>query len=81
MILGLPWLEKHNPDVDWNMGKILIRGIGESGAEPSEDQPCFRKVAARWLQWRKWQKEGHLEHASDEIVAETFRQTATNTQR
>jgi hypothetical protein len=26
MILGLPWLEKHNPDVDWNTGEILIRG-------------------------------------------------------
>jgi hypothetical protein len=37
MILGLLWLEKHNPDVDWNMGKILIRGSTELGAEPSED--------------------------------------------
>jgi hypothetical protein len=60
-------LEKHNPDVDWNMGKILIRGSAELGAEFSEDQPCFRKVAATWLQGRKWQKEGRLEHASDEI--------------
>jgi hypothetical protein len=67
MILGLPWLEKHNPDVDWNMGEILIRGSAESGAEPSEDQPRFRKVAATRLQRRKWQKEGRLEHASDEI--------------
>jgi hypothetical protein len=67
MILGLPWLEKHNPDVHWNTGKILIRGSAESGAEPSEDQPRFRKVAAMRLQRRKWQKEGRLEHASDEI--------------
>jgi hypothetical protein len=49
------------------MGKILIRGSAELGAEPSEDQPRFQKVAATRLQWRKWQKEGHLEHASDEI--------------
>jgi hypothetical protein len=67
MILGLPWLKKHNPDVDWNTGKILIRGSAESGAEPSEDQTRFRKVAATRLQRRKWQKEGRLEHASDEI--------------
>jgi hypothetical protein len=67
MILGLLWLEKHNLDVDWNTGEILIRGSAESGTEPSEEQPCFRKVAATWLQQRKWQKEGRLEHASDEI--------------
>jgi hypothetical protein len=67
MILGLWWLKKHNPDVDWNTGKILIRGSAELGAEPSEDQPRFWKVAAMRLQQRKWQKEGHLEHTSDEI--------------
>jgi hypothetical protein len=49
MILGLLWLEKHNPDIDWNTGKILIRGSAESGAELSEDQTRFRKVAATWL--------------------------------
>jgi hypothetical protein len=37
------------------------------GAEPSEDQPRFQKVAATRLQRRKWQKEGRLEHASDEV--------------
>jgi hypothetical protein len=67
MILGLPWLKKHNLDIDWNMGEILIRRSAELGAEPSEDQPRFRKVAAMRLQRRKWQKEGRLEHASDEI--------------
>jgi hypothetical protein len=67
MILGLLWLEKHNPDVDWNTGEILIRGSAESGAEPSKDQPRFQKVAATRLQQRKWQKEGRLEHASDEV--------------
>jgi hypothetical protein len=67
MILGLLWLEKHNPDVDWNTGEILIRRSTESGAEPSEDQPHFWKVAATRLQRRKWQKEGRLKHASDEI--------------
>jgi hypothetical protein len=73
MILGLPWLKKHNPDVEWNTGKILIRGSTESGAEPREDQPCFRKVAATRLQWRKWQKEGRLERASNEIwIAASF---------
>jgi hypothetical protein len=35
--------------------------------EPSEDQPRFWKVAATRLHRRKWQKEGRLEHASDEI--------------
>jgi hypothetical protein len=67
MILRLPWLEKHNPDVDWNTGKILIRESAELGAEPSEDQIRFQKVAAMQLQRRKWQKEGRLKHASDEI--------------
>jgi hypothetical protein len=67
MILGLLWLEKHNPDVDWNTGKILIRGSAELGAEPSEDQPRFWKVATTRLHWRKWHKEGCLEHTPDEI--------------
>jgi hypothetical protein len=57
----------NNPDVDWNTGEILIRGSAELGAEPSDNQPCFRKVAATRLQRRKWQKEGRLEHASDEV--------------
>jgi hypothetical protein len=67
IILGLLWLEKHNPDINWNTGKILIRGSAELGTEPSEDQLHFWKVAAMRLQRRKWQKEGRLEHASDEI--------------
>jgi hypothetical protein len=33
MILGLLWLEKHNPDVDWSTGKILIRESAELGVE------------------------------------------------
>ena len=24
MILGLPWLRKHNPDIDWDSGEILL---------------------------------------------------------
>ena len=24
MILGLPWLRQHNPEIDWNMGKIKM---------------------------------------------------------
>jgi hypothetical protein len=43
------------------------------GTEPSEDQPRLRKVAATRLQRRKWQKEGRLEHTSDEIwIAASF---------
>jgi hypothetical protein len=73
MILRLPWLEKHNPDIDWNMGEILIRGSAELSTEPSEDQTHFRMVAAMQLQRRKWQKEGRLEHASGEIwIAASF---------
>jgi hypothetical protein len=67
MILGLLWLEKRNPDVDWSTGKILIRESAESRAEPSKNQARFQKVAATWLQQRKWQKEGRLKHASNKI--------------
>jgi hypothetical protein len=67
MILRLLWLEKHNPDVNWNTGKILIRGSAELSAKASGDQPRFQKVAATRLQQRKWQKEGRLKHASDKI--------------
>jgi hypothetical protein len=73
MILELLRLEEHNPDVNWNMGKILIRESAELGTEPSDDQLRFWKVAATQLQWRKWQKEGCLEHTSDEIwIAASF---------
>jgi hypothetical protein len=43
MILGLPWLKKHNPNVDWNTGKILIRESAELGVKLSEDQPVSRR--------------------------------------
>jgi hypothetical protein len=58
--------------VDWNIGEILIRGSAELGAEPSKHQPCFQQVATMQLQWRKWQKEGCLKHASDEIWIATY---------
>lgn len=37
IILGLPWLRKHNPDIDWTMGTLSING--ETLAELQGSQP------------------------------------------
>ena len=70
MILGLPWLQKHNPDIDWDSGEVLL-GSGqqsaESGANPWDENTRFRRVSATRLQRRQWWKEGKLESTSDEV--------------
>lgn len=36
VILGLPWLQKHNPSIDWNKGEIVFRNETYSpGRQPS----------------------------------------------
>ena len=29
IILGIPWLQKHNPDADWPTGKLVLQQHGE----------------------------------------------------
>jgi hypothetical protein len=49
MILGYPWLQAHNPDIDWKTGKISWRNNGEKSKE------LIKK-------WKKEQKQKRKEH-------------------
>lgn len=66
MILGLPWLRKINPQIDWTNGRVEVDTEGRS-AVPEEDLPPFEKIAANRRLRRHWQKHGVLEEATEEL--------------
>lgn len=61
MALGLPWLRKHNPNIDWSLGKITELRAGpnkgkilaRAGDVTSSDVPLI----SRYLKWSN-----HTEH-------------------
>ena len=65
LILGLPWLEKHNPPVDWNSGIQL----GKRAETPSEDGdvPPLQRISASRRLRREWKKSNLVEDCTDEI--------------
>ena len=67
LILGLPWLRKHNPSVDWEQGEILLDTREVQQEDTDEEYPSFQKVNATRRLRRQWQKEGKLENSSDEL--------------
>src|SRR6201995_5987368 len=68
VILGLPWLRKHNPSVNWEEGEVLLR-TGEVLEEDSEDKypSSFTEINASRRLWRHWLKKGRIEDATDEV--------------
>ena len=69
IILGLPWLRKHNPGIDWGSGKVHLgkdEGV-ESDAESQEEEPPFRRINASRRVRRGWYRKGLIEHSTDEI--------------
>src|SRR6202000_2849629 len=43
LILGLPWLRKHNPSVDWEQGEILLDTREVQQEDTDEEYPPFPK--------------------------------------
>ena len=72
VILGLPWLRRVNPDIDWASGKMVIGeaekefGIGmeEDGDEMEPD--VYQINASRTVR-KRWVKEGITDIISDEV--------------
>src|ERR1700742_3451966 len=58
LILGLPWLRKHNPSVDWEQGEILLDTREIQQEDTDEEYPSFQKVNATRRLRRQWHKEG-----------------------
>lgn len=64
VILGLPWLKKVNPKIDFKKGTI---DIDEAGEQPAADVPeSFQRIAANRYMRKQWKKQGIIEDASDE---------------
>jgi predicted aspartyl protease len=62
IILGLPWLKKVNPTIDWDSGKMEI----PNSPEQFTPSPPYL-VKANRLERRAWIKAGIITDASDEI--------------
>ncbi|ESK81842.1 gag polymerase env [Moniliophthora roreri MCA 2997] len=73
VILGLPWLRKVNPDIDWKAGLMNIRVEEEEEVkkEEVEVEEQYQRIMGNHQQRRKWWKEGILEDTTDELWVAT----------
>ena len=62
LILGLPWLKRVNPQIEWDTGTMEI----PSGSEPS-NAPSISPMTGNRAQRREWLKAGVLEHSTDQL--------------
>uniref|UniRef100_A0A0W0GES2 Putative Gag protein n=1 Tax=Moniliophthora roreri TaxID=221103 RepID=A0A0W0GES2_MONRR len=76
VILGLPWLRKVNPDIDWKAGLMNIRVEEEEEVKKEEEEvkkeeeeveEQYQRIIGNHQQRRKWWKEGILEDTTDEL--------------
>ncbi|KAA1479212.1 hypothetical protein DENSPDRAFT_886534 [Dentipellis sp. KUC8613] len=63
VILGLPWLRKVNPQIDWTNGEVKLEAAGT----PAEDFIPFQKIAANRRERRYWWKQKVLEESTEEL--------------
>lgn len=63
IILGLPWLKKANPAIDWETGLITL----DSGTAEIEPPAPFAPLKSSRAERRAWVKSGLLDEATDEI--------------
>lgn len=66
VVLGLPWLRKVNPDIDWEKGTMEL-GEEEREATGAEWTPRIERIAANRVQRRKWWKDKVLEDTTEEL--------------
>ena len=70
--LGMPWLRKTNPQIDWETGQLHFGSSDQSAADPETEAP-FAKVTCNHESRRKALKAGILEHSSDGLwIAANF---------
>ena len=69
VILGLPWLKRVNPKIDFKEGSMNLDSeeVPEEAAPPVQEEEPFQKISACRALRRRWVKQGILEAASDEL--------------
>lgn len=61
MILGLPWLTRINPIINWTKGEMTLPVSSE------EADDLFSRIKANRLERRQWIKAGIIHHSDDEV--------------
>ena len=68
VILGLPWMQRVNPLIDFKKGNVTIdEARGQTNPSNECNPEPFTRIAANRFQRRTWWKDGILEEASDEL--------------
>jgi hypothetical protein len=65
IILGLPWLRRINPEVNWDIGTIELLNSPEP--DPLPDDSPFEKISANRATRRTWIKAGIISETTDEL--------------
>jgi transposase InsO family protein len=67
MLLGLPWLREHNPEVDWRTGEVkMTRCLHGRCTQCREDQRTRRRETKAYIRALTKSREGPLPACSDE---------------
>ena len=53
VILGVPWLAHHNPEIDWRIGEVQMKKEKSKKREKSLKNQQQRK---KWQQQEQWKK-------------------------
>ena len=65
LILGLPWLKKVNPVIDWESGEMeLLSSLKEPNSTPTSP---FEQISANRATRRAWIKAGIIEDSSTKL--------------
>jgi hypothetical protein len=65
IILGLPWLRRINPEVDWDTGTMELPDSPEP--DPLPDDSPFEKISANRATRRTWIKAGIISETTNEL--------------
>lgn len=73
MILGLPWLRRVNPEIDWETGRVGVKeevtdyeiGVDDDGGE-GEEETVYKINASRTIH-KYWVKDGITDTVTDEV--------------
>ena len=67
VILGLPWLRKHNPEIDWEKGTVTWRNLEQS-----------KNLVKQWQQKRESIKKGQQPSMEEEEDQESAKNHSSN---
>ena len=74
VILGMPWLTRHNPEIDWKTGEVkMTRCLDECGKQwrPEQEKSGWRKQKkeeAKEEAGRKWEEQEMRRRKGKKIV-------------